>query len=300
MLIYNPQKTYEENYNRNLEEFANVKFSLDKEPILKLSAGPALNSKYVELFARLGYDVITYKSVSSKARKVHPFPNILVKTNGAWRNPKEFDWQNIGKIEAITNYFGLPSVEPKIWQEDVKLASKYPKEFVVGVVGESLEEFVKVIDLAVEAAPNAIIELDLSCPNFGQLFYKNKQFMRDLHSKLENYSQKFIAKIGVFESKEAARTFTEYGRFYAIETVNAIQQDVLGKRKGVCGPEIHEIGLRNVRWLAELKDGYKIIGTGGVKDRKTAMNYIEAGADIVGIATMALFDPDLPRKIKTN
>jgi len=300
MLIYNPQKTYEENYNRDLKEFNCFRFSSDKKPILKLSAGPALNSKYVKLFARLGYDIVTYKSVSSKARKVHPFPNILVKTNNTWKNPEEFDWQNIDKIEAITNYFGLPSIEPEIWQEDVKVASKYPKEFVVGVVGETLEEFVNVIDLAIEAAPNAIIELDLSCPNFGQLFYKDKRFMLNLHNKLENYSQKFIAKIGAFENKEEARTFVETGKFYAIETINAVQKEVLGKKKGVCGPEIHEIGLQNVCWLAELKDNYKIIGTGGVKDRKTATDYVEAGADIVGIATMAMFDADLPRKIKTN
>ena len=216
MLVYNPQKTYEENYNRYLEEFANVFYTSDNFPKLKLSAGPALNAKYVELFARLGYDIVTYKTVSPKLRKVHPFPNILVKIEGNWKNPNEFDWQDLSKIEAITNYFGLPSTHPNIWQEDVKQASKFPRAFVVSVVGETLEEFVSVIDLAIKAAPNAIIELDLSCPNFGKLFYKDRQFMHDLQKKLENYSQKFIAKIGAFGNKEEAKSFTKNSNFYAI------------------------------------------------------------------------------------
>jgi len=293
-LIYDPRQTYLENFQRDLSEFRGLRYNSDSPPLLKLSAGPALNSTYVELFARLGYDFVTYKTVSSKKREPHKFPNILVKYKGQWYHPQNFNWRE--EFEAITNYFGLPSADPLEWQQDIRQINI--PNLVISVAGESLPDFIRVIDLAVEAAPTSLIELDLSCPNLGELFYKNTDFIRNLSQQLKNYSNKFIAKVGPFDSKDQARAFIEHSSFHAIEAINAILQTVLGDYRGVCGPDIIETALQNVRWLSELKTDFKIIGTGGVKDRRTAMMHINAGADIIGVATMAMFDVTLPEKIK--
>lgn len=302
-LIYDPRLTYEENCERDLSEFKGIKCNINANPILKVSAGPVISPKHVGVFAQLGYDIITYKTVGSRKREPHPFPNIFVKSQGKWMNPKDFDWRHIDEIESITNYFGLPSKTPEEWKKDISLAKFYTNncDFVVSVVGETLEEFIQMVELVTKIA-DPITELDLSCPNHGRLFYKDINFISDLCKKLTGYHQPFIGKVGRFENKEQVKAFVENSDFYAIEAINTIPTDFDGVQKGVCGPEIIEVGLQNVRWLSEIREelglDFKLIGTGGVKDRESALRYVAAGADIIGVATMAMFDPELALKVK--
>src|SRR5262245_62215826 len=43
---------------------------------LGIAAGPLLNSKWVEAYARLGFDILTYATVRSAFRPAYALPNI--------------------------------------------------------------------------------------------------------------------------------------------------------------------------------------------------------------------------------
>ena len=45
------------------------------EAPIGIAAGPLLNSRWVEAYARLGYGLLTYKTVRSRARPSYSLPN---------------------------------------------------------------------------------------------------------------------------------------------------------------------------------------------------------------------------------
>jgi hypothetical protein len=44
---------------------------------LGVPAGPLLTSKWTDLAARLGFDVVTYKTIRSSEFAGHPVPNVV-------------------------------------------------------------------------------------------------------------------------------------------------------------------------------------------------------------------------------
>lgn len=150
-------------------------------------AGPLLNSAYIKLYADLGFDVLTYKTVRTQAQACHPFPNVrAVATSPGWyatsgAKPALYTLPELDESGAlddlsITNSFGMPSRAPEIWREDVARAKEalHPGQvLVVSVVGtakaggtldELAADFALAAGWAAEAGA-AVVEANLSCPN---------------------------------------------------------------------------------------------------------------------------------------
>jgi len=82
---YDWQRSYEWNYNH-----APSPLTVDEKPVagtwnycglpvgspLGIAAGPLLNGRWVLYYASLGFDVLTYKTVRSRARASYPLPNL--------------------------------------------------------------------------------------------------------------------------------------------------------------------------------------------------------------------------------
>ena len=97
---------------------------------LGVAAGILLNSKWIECYSRLGFDVLTYKTVRSRERPCYPLPNwvfvdskkdleagsdeILRITRRRPRDPAEV-------TSAVC--FGMPSQPPEVWRRDVSRAN---------------------------------------------------------------------------------------------------------------------------------------------------------------------------------
>jgi dihydroorotate dehydrogenase (NAD+) catalytic subunit len=65
---------------------------------------------------------------------------------------------------------------------------------------------------------------------------------------------------------------------------------------GLSGPAIKAVGLRVVYEIAQVVR-IPIIGIGGVTSLKDVIDYLQAGASAVGLATAALADPFLPARL---
>jgi dihydroorotate dehydrogenase (NAD+) catalytic subunit len=188
---------------------------------------------------------------------------------------------------------------------------------IVNVVGFTVDEYPAVvagIEEALAASGAAAVdafELNVSCPNtkaggleFGAdptslaavVATVRRETKRPVFVKLSPT----LADIG-----EAAKIAADAGAD-AISVVNTIpglaidverRQPVLGFGSGgVSGPAILPVGVL-ATWRVRRAVSLPILGVGGVSSATDALQYILAGASLVGVGTAALRDPRAPERI---
>ena len=87
-----------------------------------VAAGPLLNSKWVEGYARLGFDVLTYSTVRSRFQPALSLPNIRhVETREQFAVAPRRHANGSPTIAIST---GIPSMEPEIWRKDMRRAKE--------------------------------------------------------------------------------------------------------------------------------------------------------------------------------
>ena len=145
------------------------------------------NSKTIAFFAARGFDLLTYKTVRSTKRAVHPVPNwVFIRQASSERVSPFSTTPIVGAIDyfpadprygSTANSFGVPSEEPGLWQPDVEQAKKVLHDgqvLIVSVIASPppgdtseralIDDFVRVARMAKEAGAD-IIEANFSCPN---------------------------------------------------------------------------------------------------------------------------------------
>jgi dihydroorotate dehydrogenase len=149
------------------------------------------NARYIEYYARQGFNVLTYKTVRSREWGPHPFPNWVYLEDAEAPLAVTEDDPPVGRFTggpdtfpidplafSTANSFGVPSERPEKWKEDVaetiaRLGDG--KLLIVSVMGSSedpdlsspealADDFATVAQHAEEAGAR-VIELNLSCPN---------------------------------------------------------------------------------------------------------------------------------------
>ncbi len=347
--FYDPEKSYEENFEQGpYGSFADGKVYEDKgEPQYDflgfkmyspfgIPAGPLLNSNFCNGAFQKGFDICVYKTVRSAIFPCHPYPNVLsVKVEGDLTYEKAQNKliadHNYSQPISITNSFGVPSRDPKIWQEDVKKAIAYVKKgqiLVLSFMGtvranQTPQEFIADYALCAKQSVETgakILEVNLSCPNIGNeglVCYNldmTEKVCKAMRKEIEDVP--LILKVGYYKNDEDIEKLAEIAEKYAqaISVINTIQAEIVDNddkqalpgpnrlKSGVCGASIKWAGLDMVKKLKKLRGdlGYKftIIGVGGVTTREDYFEYIDAGADAVMSATGAMWNPELAQEIK--
>lgn len=296
-------------------------------------AGPLLTSEWTTLAARLGFDIVTYKTIRSKAYAGHPLPNVLyIETNGQLDSHLDVVYAVEEKPKslhdlAITNSFGMPSQSNDFLEKDIPKAINSLSEgqiLVVSIVGsgKNKHEFVNDFIDAAMIAKNAgakIIEANFSCPNVksaeGSL-YNNPNEVFDLASQLVKALNPIplIIKVGVFsDSDQMKEVFISAARagVQAISGINTVSKKVVDKEgkpalgadrltSGICGAPIREIALNFVRNARKIIDHEKLpltlIGVGGITKPTNFDDFFNVGADIAQTATGMMWDLYLASK----
>src|SRR6266536_1621250 len=151
---------------------------------LGVAAGPLLNARFVRAYARMGYSVLTYKTVRSCEYHAHPAPVLAQLEHTGYVNPVSplplVGHSNVSKALpaelSSANSVGMPSSDPKLWREDVRRARAPLSQgqiLIVSVVGtpesrspieQLADDYARCVRWAVEAGAD-MIEANLSCPN---------------------------------------------------------------------------------------------------------------------------------------
>ncbi|OGI68179.1 hypothetical protein A3A05_01210 [Candidatus Nomurabacteria bacterium RIFCSPLOWO2_01_FULL_41_12] len=203
--FYNPEKSYEENFQKGpfgafAQGFGNPK-GADSEVIkdegepkydflgfkvnspFGIAAGPLINGNFVQAALDKGFDIVTYKTVRTREYPCHPWPNVLsVEVPGDLTLEKAEEGvvanENYSEPLSITNSFGVPSFPPEFWQEDIKKVVKNLRkgQILVGAfqrtkkeipdVEEYIKDFARAARLMKETGVN-VMEVNFSCPNEG-------------------------------------------------------------------------------------------------------------------------------------
>jgi dihydroorotate dehydrogenase (NAD+) catalytic subunit len=189
---------------------------------------------------------------------------------------------------------------------------------IVNVVGFTVEEYPAVVagieeSLAAAATAGAVdaFELNVSCPNTkagGLEFGADPASLRAVveGARRETTRPLFVklspslANIG-----EAARVAADAGAdtISVVNTIPGLVIDIERRRPalgfgtgGVSGPAILPVGVL-ATWKVRKAVSLPILGLGGVSTAEDALQYILAGASLVGVGTAALRDPRAPERI---
>jgi len=344
--VYNPLLSYEENYERGpfgdfkdgriVKRGSEPRFSFLGHKVwlpFGIPAGPLLNGNFVRAALDKGFDIPVYKTVRTRPYKSHPWPNVLpVHVAGDLEAGRTLvAGREYEEPLSITNSFGVPSMEPDIWQPDLAECVRYAGEgqLVVGSyqgtlpehgggVKEYLADFKLGAKLMRETGVKAV-EVNFSCPNEGTANLlcfdvgRSRAVVEVIREELGETP--LLIKIAYFAEDAVLRKLvSEVGGVVdgisAINTVSATILDEQGGQalpgegrlmSGVCGRSIKWAGVEMTRRLVGLREElgmtFQVCGGGGVTAAEDFAEYRAAGADAVMSATGAMWKPELAEEI---
>ena len=279
--------------------FSNIIF---QNPIV-LAAGTAGYGEELSGVMRLdALGGFVTKAVSLEPRAGAPAPRVA-----------EFDG---GMINAV----GLanPGLEAVRRQHLPWLASHLPGvRKIINVVGSTVDEYLAVVsglDEGLEAGLNAAadaLELNVSCPNVragGLEFGADPAALAAVvGGARRRTSRPLIVKLSptLTSIGDAARIAADAGAdgISVVNTIPGLVVDVERRRPalgfgtgGVSGRAILPVGVL-ATWKVRRAVTLPIFGVGGVASGEDALQYVLAGASLVGVGTAALKDPSAPERI---
>jgi dihydroorotate dehydrogenase len=299
---------------------------------LGVAAGPLLNARWIALAAQLGFDLLCYKTIRSRAHPSHPLPNIVFLESDGQFSQDELPTSITSCAHplpperlAITNSFGNPSRSPHYLRRDIPLAQNvlYPGQaLIVSVFGtpgndpkDFLEDFAKTACFAKECGAK-IIEANFSCPNVSQhegSLYCNPEAVYTFALRIVQAigDTPLIIKMGAFPHlgcmKECLLAAARAGA-RAIAGINTVSMNIINpqgepalgddrKTSGVCGAPIRKIALDFVQEARDIINREKLsltlCGGGGITLPEHFDLFFEAGADFAFTAAGMMWDPYL-------
>ena len=349
--FYNPLIPDEENYNTGpFGEFANGKVYKDEgEPQYNLlghtlflpfgiPAGPLPNARFMKAALDKGFDIVTHKTVRTRVKVTHPWPNILPVmvegdlTVGKMDEPIRAGSQYSEPL-SITNSFGNPSRSPDVWQQGIaeSVAHAGPGQIVIGsfegtkwdgyTTEQYIQDWVLAARLLKEAGAHAV-EANFSCPNEGttDLLCFDVDKVRLISEAIKNEigNLPLLIKLAYFRDNNILEKLvrTVGSVIDGISAINTISVQVVNEqgtqalpgegrqRAGVSGACITWAGLEMTRRLVALREQYDlkfaIIGIGGIMTPQDYQEYRKAGADACQSAAGSIWNPFLAQEIKQS
>lgn len=184
---------------------------------------------------------------------------------------------------------------------------------IVNVVGNSIDDFSTVVEGLDDSAGVDAFELNVSCPNvkaggleFGADPAALEQLvMRARASTKRPIFVKLSPTLGA-GIVDAARVAVNAGAdgLTLVNTMPGLVIDTARRRPrigfgtgGVSGPALLPLGVLATWRVSSALPGIPIIGLGGISTSEDAVQYLMAGASLVGVGTAALRDPRAPERI---
>jgi dihydroorotate dehydrogenase (NAD+) catalytic subunit len=241
------------------------------------------------------------KSITVKPRRGNPTPRI-VETDSGMLNA--IGLANVGLDKFVEDK--LPIIESKL---------EGPAVFV-NVAGETIDDYVAVVERLSAASAIAGFELNISCPNVkrgGISFGTDPVQVKEITSAVKQAAgdKMLMVKLSpcVTDISAIAAAAVEAGAdvLSLVNTFTAMVinvetgKPVLANRTGgLSGPAIKPIAVYLVNKVHNevAKDrGVPILGLGGIRTASDAIEFIIAGAGAVGVGTASFIEPGCAVKI---
>lgn len=305
--------------------------------VFGISASPmTFGSRNILFFSKLGYDILTYRSVRSVEWHGVGYPQ--------WRYvdiPKPMTQPDLAqsligsevpfsnKPVSMANSFGIQSLAPALWQRDYEVAKAGLLSGQVLILAlmitpetglSSVADASEVAELAAETTAE-IFEINLACPNSGKasLVYEDLETSVAICQAVRAQigQRKLLAKVGFYHDPATLREFMiqTKGVIDGISSTNTYGMkvtDVQGKdlfpgrpSAGVSGDAIRQLSLQQAKTIVSLKKELDlpqlgVIGIGGVMQPQHIQQYLDLGVEAVQAAVGVYADPELAIKYKQS
>ncbi len=289
-----------------------------------IAAGPLLNSRWVEAYARLGFDVLTYATVRSRPHPAFSLPNIrAVENRDHFAVTTRRGGANGSGTLAVS--LGFPSMEPEVWRKDMRRARERLGEgqvLIASVVGTAdpgagpdafVADYARCAVWAAEAGADAV-EVQLAVPNPfgdpGRMVYEHIPLAAQILYRVRtSVPVPVLAKLGIFRTPrllhETATKLAPWASGFVLvhsiprrvvdEEGNAAFEGAGREWADVVGAGTFPVASRQVEeMLAWRRAGaweHAVLAVGGISTVERARYLLHQGADAVLVATAALFDP---------
>ena len=211
---------------------------------------------------------------------------------------------------GMLNGIGLqgPGIDDFI-QNDLSWLSQKGVKTIVSIAGNNVAEFGKVADKLRDIPGVIAIEVNISCPNVenrGQVFACDPYAAADV---INNVRRNVSASIPLFAKLspdvtdiiEIAKSVVKAGAD-GLSVINTllgmvIDTDTLrpllsGKTGGLSGPAIRPVAVRCVYQIRKALPNVPIIGMGGIRNGRDAIEFFAAGANAISVGTTVFNDPE--------
>jgi dihydroorotate dehydrogenase len=300
-----------------------------------IAAGPLPNSRWIEAYARLGYGLLTYKTVRTSARAAHIQPNLVFCHAGdpavTEAAPRPVDPAHVTWASSL----GLPSADPEEWRADVLRAKSKIRPgqmLIVSVVGTPApdadqqhlaEDYARCAKWAADAGAD-VVEVHLSSVSMlgeqPQMVYENPALSAYIvdHVRRAVGQRPLIAKLGATRSPRALHELASRlaPRLDGFILVNGLKRPVVkkdgtpafsgeGRADGlVVGAAVYsQCQVQVEELLAWRKAGAwnrAILAVGGLTTVERVRDALASGADAAMVATAALVDPLIAARLLTG
>ena len=211
---------------------------------------------------------------------------------------------------GMLNGIGLqgPGIDDFI-KNDLSWLSQKGAKTIVSIAGNNIEEFGKVADKLRDIPGVIAIEVNISCPNVenrGQVFACDPYAAADV---INNVRRNVSASIPLFaklspdvtDITEIAKSVVKAGAD-GVSVINTILGMVIdtetllprlsGKTGGLSGPAIRPVAVRCVYQIRKALPNIPIIGMGGIRNGRDAIEFFAAGANAISVGTTVFNDPE--------
>jgi len=239
------------------------------------------------------------KSITLKGRKGNPTPRI-VETDAGMLNA--IGLANIGLDSFI--------------EEKIPLLEKLSCAVFVNVAGETIDEYVAVIERLSEQSVVDGFELNISCPNVargGIAFGTDPEQVAEITAAAKKAAGDKLLMVkltpAVTDITLTARAAVEAGAdaLSLVNTWTAMVIDIERRRPvlanrtgGLSGPAIRPMAVYLVNKVYEQvakECGVPILGMGGIRTASDALEFIIAGASAVAVGTANFIEPGCTSQI---
>src|SRR6201995_1540092 len=252
-------------------------------------------AQYIDV-AKIG--AVTTKSIMIEPRAGRPTPRTAETASG------------------LLNSVGLqgPGIDAFLQRDLAWLLSRGART-VVSIAGSSVGEYAELATRLSDAAGVTAIELNLSCPNVegrGRDFASESDAAAQVVEAVRaaaRYDIPVVAKLSpdVTDIVTVARACTAAGAD-ALSMINTLpgmaidtgtmRPALAGGVGGLSGPAIRPIAVRCIWRTRQALPDVPIIGIGGVRTGRDALELILAGATLVGVGTAIFGDPSACTRIQ--
>jgi dihydroorotate dehydrogenase (NAD+) catalytic subunit len=239
------------------------------------------------------------KSITEKPRKGNPTPRIVETDSG------------------MLNAIGLANIGlEKFVEEKLPLLEKMKPAVFVNVAGETIEEYVTVVQRLSSEQAITGFELNISCPNVkkgGITFGTDPAQVQEITSAVKAAAGQKVLMVklspNVTDISAIARAAIEAGAdaLSLVNTFTAMVIDIDQRRPvlanrtgGLSGPAIKPIAVYMVNKVyneAAKEKNVPILGGGGIRNASDATEFILAGASAVAVGTWNFVNPACAGKI---